>query len=43
MKQPQLKEELEKRGLEVPVGVVSNASIIETLVADDAAKAEQPK
>lgn len=43
MKQPELKEELAKRGLDVPPGVVSNASLIETLVADDAAKAEQPK
>lgn len=35
LKQPELKAELEKRGLEVPTGIVSNASLIEALVAND--------
>ncbi len=40
LKQPELKAELEKRGLPVPAGIVANAALIEALVADDKAKAE---
>lgn len=38
LKQPELKAELEKRGLEVPKGIVSNATLIETLVENDGSK-----
>lgn len=40
LKQPELKAEMEKRGMEVPAGIVANATLIEALVADDKAKAE---
>lgn len=40
LKQPELKAELEKRGLPVPAGIVANAVLIEALVADDKTKAE---
>jgi len=42
LKQPELKAEMEKRGLPVPTGIVANAALIEALVADDTAKAGTP-
>lgn len=38
MKQPELKAEMESRGLAVPEGLVKNEILIEALVADDAKK-----
>lgn len=41
MKQGELKEEMAKRGMEVPAGIVKNETLIDALKADDAKKEEE--